>query len=97
LLSENYFAITQIFTQISHPDEYPRSLIKPKGLYAKITTPDGYHVNYKSTIKKLLDFIKLNNLKIIGDAYIIQLRNYWSTANPKEYVTQIAIQVDYQN
>jgi DNA-binding transcriptional MerR regulator/effector-binding domain-containing protein len=97
LLSENYLAITQLFTQVSHPDEYAKAFIKPKGLYAKIATPDGYHANYKSAIKKLLDFIKLNNLEIIGDAYIIQLRNYWSTANPKEYVKQIAIQVDYKN
>ena len=97
LLAENYLAITQIFTRVSHPDEYAKALIKPKGLYAKITTPDGYHVNYKSTLKKALDFIMLNNLEIIGNAYIIQLSNYWSTANPKEYVTQIAIQVDYKN
>lgn len=97
LLAENYLAITQIFTRISYPDEYTQAQIKPQGLYAKIATPDGYHVNYKSAIKKLLDFIKLNELAIIGDAYIYQLRNYWSTANPDEYVTQIAIQVDYKN
>ena len=97
LLSENYLSITQIFTQVSHPDEYSKALIKPKGLYAKIATPDGYHVNYTSTLKKVLDFIRLNDLEIIGNAYIIPLRNYWSTANPKEYVTQIAIQVDYKN
>lgn len=97
LLAENPLAVTQIFTQVSHPDEHTKVLIRPGGLYAKITTPDGYHANYKIAIKKLLDFIKLNNLEIIGDAYIIQLRNYWSTANPKEYVKQIAIQVDYNN
>ncbi|WP_338634426.1 Multidrug-efflux transporter 1 regulator [Sporomusa ovata DSM 2662] len=97
LLAENYLAITRIFTRISYPGEYAKALIKPKGLYAKIATPDGYHANYKSAIKKLFDFIKLNELEIIGDAYICQLRNYWATANPDEYVTQIAIQVDYNN
>ena len=97
LLAKNYLTITRIFTRISYPDEYTQAQIKPKGLYAKIATPDGYHANYKIAIKKLLDFIKLNELEITGDAYITQLRNYWSTANPKEYVTQIAIQVDYKN
>ncbi len=97
LLSGNHLAITQIFTQVSYPDEYAKSLIKPKGLYAKITAPDGYHTNYKFAIKKLLDFISRNNLEIISDAYITQLLNYWTTANPKEYVTQIAIQVDDKN
>ena len=97
LLSGKFNALTQIFTQISHFDEYPNALTKPAGLYAKIVTPDGYHVNYKNAIQKLLDFIQLNSLELIGDGYITQLRNYWSTANPKEYVTQVAIQVDYKN
>jgi len=95
LLSEDYLAIAQIFTQVSYPDEYAKALIKPKGLYAKITTTDGYHANYKKIIKKVMDFIHLNHLEIVGNAYIHPLKNYWSTANPKEYVTQIAIQVEY--
>jgi len=97
LRSANYLSISRIFTQVSHADEYAKSIIKPQGLYAKIITPDGYHANYKFAIEKLLDFISRNNLEIMGDAYITQLLNYWSTTNPKEYVTQIAIQVDDNN
>ena len=89
-------AITRIFTRVSHPDEYPQALTKPKGLYAKITTPDGYHTGYQNAIDKLLDFIRRNNLSIAGNAYIVPLKNYWSTTRPNEYVTQIAIHVDYQ-
>ncbi|HWR38750.1 MAG TPA: hypothetical protein VN611_04555, partial [Patescibacteria group bacterium] len=95
LLSEEYMTITQIFTQVSDPGEYPKAVIKPKGFYAKIVASDGYHSNYKKIIGKMMDFIRLNNLKIVGNAYIKPLKNYWTTANLKEYVTQIAIQVDY--
>jgi DNA-binding transcriptional MerR regulator len=97
LRAANYLSISRIFTQVSHADEYATSIIKPQGLYAKITTPDGYHANYKFAIEKLLVFIARNNLEIVGDAYITQLLNYWTTTNPKEYVTQIAIQVDDKN
>ena len=95
LLSEDDLTITQIFTQVSYPDEYAKAVIKPKGLYAKITTTDGYHVKYKKIIRKMMDFIHLNHLEIVGNAYIHPLKNYWSAANPEEYVTQIAIQVEY--
>ena len=89
-------AITRIFTRVSHLDEYPQALTKPKGLYAKIITPDGYHTGYQNTIDKLLEFIRRNDLTIVGNAYIVPLKNYWSTNSPNEYVTQIAIHVAYQ-
>ena len=88
--------ITRIFTRVSHPDEFPQALTKPKGLYAKITTPVGYHTGYQNTIDKLLEFIRRNDLTIVGNAYIVPLKNYWSTNSANEYVTQIAIHVAYQ-
>lgn len=88
--------ITSIFTKVSYPDEYNNVKIKPEGLYASIFTPNGYHVNYKNTIKKLFAFIDLNSLEIVGDLYIEQLRNYWSTESSQQYVTKIMIPVDYK-
>ena len=88
--------ITSIFTKVSYPDEYNNVKIKPEGLYASIFTPNGYHVNYKNTIKKLFAFIDLNFLEIVGDLYIEQLRNYWSTESSQQYVTKIMIPVDYK-
>lgn len=94
LRSGSPHTITQIFTQVSHPDEFAKATIKPQGLYAKLTTPDGYHTGYQAAISKLLEFIERNALSIVGNAYIIQLKNYWETANPHNYITQIAIHVD---
>lgn len=94
LASSKYLLVDKIFTQITYKDEYPGAIVKPAGLYATITTPGGYHAHYKAIIDKLLAFISLNNLEIIGDVYINQLRNYWSTADHDQYITKIAIQVD---
>lgn len=49
--------ITSIFTKVSYPDEYNNVKIKPEGLYASIFTPNGYHVNYKNTIKNFLPLL----------------------------------------
>lgn len=95
LTCDQYCEITKIFTRVSQPNKYKNLYIKPDGLYATIFTPQGYHVNYQKALKKLFSFIDRNELQIIGNAYITQLRNYWSTDNPLEYVTQITIQVDY--
>jgi len=94
LRADSPHTITQIFTQISRPDEFAKATTKPQGLYAKITTPDGYHTGYQAAIAKLLDFIECNALSIAGNAYIIQLKNYWATATPHNYITQIAIHVN---
>lgn len=94
LFSGKYLLVDKIFTQVTYKEEYPGALVKPAGLYATITTPGGYHAHYKTIIDELLDFISLNNLEIIGDVYINQLRNYWSTDDHDKYITKIAIQVD---
>ncbi len=96
LLSSDPLSFKQIFTPVSQPDEYANHLIKSHGLYAKITTPDGYHVNYEKALQKLLSFIERNELTIVGDAYLAQLSNYWSAPARDEYVTQISIQVEYK-
>lgn len=95
LLTASPHTITQIFTQISYPDEFPKAIKKAKGLYAKIATADGYHTSYQRAIDKLLEFIRRNELDAIGNAYIVQLKNYWSSSNTNEYITQISIHVEY--
>jgi effector-binding domain-containing protein len=71
--------------------------VKPQGLYVKLITADGYHSQYAKALQKMLAFIQRNDLEVTGDAYINQLRNYWSTTDPSEYITQIEIPVAYKN
>lgn len=91
----NFLAMSNLYTRISHPDEYTDVQIKKVGLYASIYTPNGFHTQYECSFKKLLAFIERNALTIIGDVYIEQLRNYWSTADYTKYIVKIMIPVDY--
>lgn len=96
LLSGEHKAITQIFTRVSYPDEYPGQItIKPEGLYAIIYTVHGFHVEFERNIKKLFEFIERNGLTVTGDLYVDQLRNYWSTTKYNEYISKLSIGVDY--
>lgn len=96
-LSGNYISIGKIFTQISYPDEYSNVLIKPAGFYSTITTPGSYHDSYNDINNKLIDFINRNNLEVIGEVYINQIRNYWSTSDHNNYVTKVSVQIDYNS
>ena len=91
----NFLAMSNLYTRISHPDEYTDVQIKKAGLYASIYTPNGFHTQYEYSFKKLLAFIERNALTIIDDVYIEQLRNYWSTADYTKYIVKIMIPVDY--
>ena len=82
-----------VYTRINYAEEYSHSHIKPQGKYAVLLTPDAGHQKYKSLIKDLLVSIRKNNLTAIGDCYISQLQNYWTTSNPKEYIAKLEIQV----
>lgn len=97
LVAGNYLNLAQIFTKVSNPDEYEQVQIKPAGLYANIVVPRGYHTNYLPAINKIFDFMERNDLYLFGNAYISQLRNYWSTANKEDYITHISIHVEYKN
>lgn len=95
LLQNKFLAISSLYTRISHPDEYSDVKCKQAGLYASIYTPNGFHTQYEQSFNKLLDFINRNSLTITGNAYIEQLRNYWSTSDYKKYIVKIMIPVDY--
>lgn len=97
LVAGNYLNLAQIFTKVSNPHEYEQAQIKPAGLYANIVVPRGYHTNYLPAINKIFDFMERNDLYLFGNAYISQLRNYWSTDNKEDYITHISIHVEYKD
>ena len=95
LEAKDFLNISHLYTRVSHPDEYPQHYIKEEGLHATLYTTQGFHDQYERAFSKLLSFIHLNNLSIIGDAFIEQIRNYYSTDKHNEYIIKIMIPVQY--
>lgn len=73
-------------------DRYPTNYVKPQGTYLV-----GYaNTDYGFTdalYKKLIDYMKLNNLVFCGNAYEEYLLDEISVSNPDNYLLRIAIQV----
>ena len=90
-----YMTLSHYFTQVSEASDYPSVQVKPAGLYATIYKKHNYHTKYVEAIETLKSFIDKNSLCIVGDGYITPIRNFWSTENLEEYITEISIQVDY--
>lgn len=94
LLSGDFKSPSTIYTRVTHPDEYPHSVPRAAGTYLTIRLKDAYHATHMLGLRMLLDYVQTNNLRIIGDAYIQKLRNYWSSPNHQDYITQIEIPVE---
>lgn len=71
----------------------PRCYKRPAGLYLTMRFKGTFTVNQQRLNKMICDFCRKNDLLIIGDIYLIQLKNCWMTDDPQEYINQISMQV----
>lgn len=87
---------TKISNYIVKTDEKlptPRLFVKPKGLYASVVHFGDYYQTPESYVI-LLDFIKRNNLEIVGGAFEFEV-DYWCTQeSPNDFTTILTIQVE---
>lgn len=84
------------YSKISFPIDGPYYFLKPSGTYASILH-SGYYDTIQQSYDLLMDFIKANHLKIIGNAYEYELINYLSITNNEDYIIQLSIQVDFES
>lgn len=83
------------FTTIAYPvsENDSKYIKRPEGLYVTMRFKGTITMNQSILKMKICDFCQKNNLLIIGDLYIIQLKNCWMTDDPRKYINQISIQV----
>lgn len=95
LLKNEFTKLNYIFSKTTNKINNPESFIKPKGLYVIAYHKGDYNTTYK-TYKKMMKFIKDNNLIIKGNSYEETILDYFSYSNPSEYITKISIEVDFK-
>lgn len=74
--------------------ESPLITTFPQGEYASIYYR-GDHNDSSSSYKLLLDYIKKNGYKIIGDSIERMIIDHYISKNKEDYLTEIQIQVTY--
>ncbi len=92
LLQENMTHPFQYYYRPICGSSYPNNAQKPSGLYA-IGQEYAEYGNSHNLYARLFNYIKGNGLKICGNAYEEYLLDEISTADPTQYLLQIAIHV----
>lgn len=87
------FNITYISSRIFEKMEGERFYKKPEGMYA-IIEHHGFYDSLEVSYYKLMEYIKEKQYNICGMAYENDLLDYLMVEEEKDYVVQIAIQVE---
>ena len=92
VIKGEFLVFDYAFLPLEKPCDKSYMLVKPKGKYVV-----GYHKgSYKTvgeTYNKMLEFIKANDLEIIGNAYEYCIYDSLITSNKNDYVTKIQIYI----
>lgn len=93
LLKGNFTKPDYLFVKSNSKIKSPFSFTKPRGKYLT-----AYHIgNYDTTATtyaRLFKFMEENNLKPLENSYELELLNFLSYSNSKNYVTKISILVE---
>lgn len=80
------------FCEISRMSDDLLLHIKPRGKYAVINHRGSYD-NIVASADKLMEYIRMNGLKITGNAYIFELLGFLAVGDENKYLVKIAIGV----
>ncbi len=95
ILNEAYTKYTYFYSRVSDNTKAQMIYLKPKGLYV-IGYHKGSFETVGSTYKRMLTFMKQNNLKVAGPSYEEFLLDEISVKGYENYITEIRIQVEWK-
>lgn len=90
--SGNYFP-NYIANKLNSPIQGDRMLVKPRGLYA-VMNHKGSYETMPETYSILKKYIDSSGMAICGDAYAMELFNYFTEKNPDDYILRISIEIE---
>ncbi|MEG0050748.1 MAG: MerR family transcriptional regulator [Terrisporobacter sp.] len=88
----NIFEYSYYYTKVNKNSKNKNIVIKPKGTYV-VGYLKGYYDKAPSLYSKLLEFIKSNNLIIIGCSYEDVLIDEVAVKNMDEFILKVSIEV----
>lgn len=92
-LDGKYYYTDRCFTEISMPLQSEYFQVKTAGLYLSINFPGTYCSNAERVAKQIKDLAAQNQFELIGDLYILPLKNYWLASTYQDYLTQVSIKI----
>lgn len=90
--SGDYFP-NYIANKLDSPIQGDRMLVKPRGIYAAMNHKGSYET-MPETYSILKKYIESSGMAICGDAYAMELLNYFTEKNPNDYILRISIGIE---
>lgn len=91
-----YTNYQHLYTQLDNEDKSKFNFIKDKGVYLIAYHTGGYYTT-SSTYKRIIEFIKENNLTVASDFYEDALLDDLSVRGYENYVLKISVMVSTSN
>lgn len=95
ILNQEYTKYTYFYVPVATKNPNTRLFVRPKGLYVVAYHKGSYAFVYQ-TYEKMLEFIKKQQLEVIGYAYEELILDEVSVKGYENYLTQIRIHVKYR-
>lgn len=81
-----------VANKLKEPIADKKIIIKPKGLYATLDHTGSYDT-LSETCSTLKQYIRSKGMKVCGNAYTMDLINYFSEQNPERYIIRVSVEV----
>ncbi|MVO98242.1 MerR family transcriptional regulator [Paenibacillus lutrae] len=81
-----------IANRLKEPISGENMITKPKGVYA-VMDHKGSYETLTETCSIIKKYIGRNGMKVCGNAYTMDLLNYFSEQNPNDYVIRVSVEV----
>ena len=75
-------------------DEIRRKLL-PAGLYLEIIFQGTFYKNGAELRQRIQKFLQANQLRPLGDVYVLPYENHWFTEDCNQYISKIFLHVEY--
>lgn len=92
ILAKEYFKSNYLYTQIENYKNHPPALVKKEGLYLMAYHKDGSYTT-EAVYTRILDFIKVNALKVESDFYEEVLLDELSMKGYENYILKVSVMV----
>lgn len=94
---QDFFRSDAFFSCIKSAPDHKRVIKKvlPAGLYLEIIFRGTFYSNGPKLVARLKKFLEANELRALGNIYVLPVENHWFSRETTTYINKIFLRVEY--